>query len=268
MIEYERTRDTLEAVGLLFCAQNLDAHLEKAVRETPTYITFLCQLLDAESEARKQRSEETRLKLSRLPQKKTLADFDFSFQPGLDERLIRELETLQFIHNHENVVLLGPPGVGKSHIAIGLATEAIRQGLSVYFVSMNHMIADLKKAAREGRLERRWKVYQRPGLLVVDEVGYSRLDPEAGNLFFQLICARYEKGSLVLTSNKGFGDWGELMGDNVLASAILDRLLHYCHVVNIRGQSYRLKNRIKAGFQTGSPSVSGEYSRHDGLVNS
>lgn len=135
---------------MLFCAQNLDAHLEKAVRETPTYITFLCQLLDAESEARKQRSEETRLKLSRLPQKKTLADSDFSFQPGLDERLIRELETLQFIHNHENVVLLGPPGVGKSHIAIGLATEAIRQGLSVYFVSMNHIIADLKRPHEKG----------------------------------------------------------------------------------------------------------------------
>jgi len=255
MVELERARGMLEMLGLAQSADALDAHLEYAAREQPTYIKFLNRLLDSESESRKKRSEETRLKLSRLPQKKTIAEFDFSFQPGLDERLIRELETLSFIHRQENVVLLGPPGVGKSHIAVGLATEAIRQGLSVYFVSMDRLIADLRKAEREGRLEKRWKVYQRPGLLLVDEIGYSHLDRESGNLFFQLICSRYERGSIILTSNKGFGEWGELMGDIPLATAILDRLLHHVHVINIRGQSYRMKNRNKAGTAAAPHSV-------------
>ncbi len=132
-------------------------------------------------------------------------------------------------------------------MAIGLATEAIHQGLSVYFVSMNKLLDDLRKADREDLLERLWKIYQRPRLLVI-EIGYSQLDRVSGNLFFQLICSRYEKGSMILTSNKGFGEWGELMGDTPLATAILDRLLHHAHVVNIRGQSYRLKSRNKAGF--------------------
>ena len=132
-----------------------------------------------------------------------------------------------------------------------MASEAIRQGMSVYFVSMSRLLADLSKAAKEGRLERRWKIYQRPKLLLIDEIGYSQLDRVSGNLFFQLICSRYEKGSMILTSNKGFTEWGELMGDQALATAILDRLLHHAHVVNIRGGSYRLRSRTKAGLYTG-----------------
>jgi DNA replication protein DnaC len=248
MVELERARNLLESLGLAQSAFALDAHLDWAAREDTTYLSFLNRILEDESDARRKRSEETRLKVSHLPHKKTLAEFDFSFQPSLDERQIRELETLSFIHRQENVIFLGPPGIGKSHLAIGLAVEAIRQGLSVYFVSMNKLLDDLRKADREGRLERRWKIYQRPRLLVIDEIGYSQLDRVSGNLFFQLICARYEKGSMILTSNKGFGEWGELMGDTPLATAILDRLLHHAHVVNIRGQSYRLKSRNKTGF--------------------
>lgn len=248
MVELERTRSLLESLGLAQSAYTLDSHLDWAAREDSTYLSFLNRILEDESGARRKRSEETRLKVSHLPHKKTLAEFDFSFQPSLDERQIRELETLSFIHRQENVIFLGPPGIGKSHLAIGLAVEAIRQGLSVYFVSMNKLLDDLKRADHEGRLERRWKIYQRPRLLVIDEIGYSQLDRISGNLFFQLICSRYEKGSMILTSNKGFGEWGELMGDTPLATAILDRLLHHAHVVNIRGQSYRLKSRNKAGF--------------------
>lgn len=250
-MELERARQQLETLGLEKAADVLDTHLEQASQSQCTYVDFLNTLLQSEADERRKRSEETRLKLSRLPQKKILSEFDFSFQPSLDERQVKELATLTFAHRQENVIFLGPPGVGKSHLAIGLASEAISQGLSVYFVSMSRLLADLSKAAREGRLERRWKVYQRPKLLLIDEIGYSQLDRVSGNLFFQLVCARYEKGSMILTSNKGFADWGELMGDQALATAILDRLLHHAHVVNIRGGSYRLRTRTKAGLYSG-----------------
>jgi DNA replication protein DnaC len=265
VIQLEQTRLMLENLGLGQAAITLDAQLDHAGRNEITYLEFLNRLLMDESDFRRKRSEETRLKLSRLPMKKTLDEFDFKFQPGIDERQIRELATLSFVHRQENLVLLGPPGVGKSHIAISLAVEAIHQGLSVYFVSMDRLLDDLRRADNEGRLYRRWKVYQRPGLLVIDEIGYSQLDRAAGNLFFQLVCARYEKGSMILTSNKGFGEWGELMGDVPLATAILDRLLHHAHVVNIRGQSYRMKTRMKSGFNIVPPSDSAGSA--NGMVN-
>ena len=137
---------------------------------------------------------------------------------------------------------------GKTHLAIGLAIEALSQGISVYFSSLTRLIEDLKKAYEENRLEKRMRIFTRPKLLVIDEVGYLPLDGVGANLFFQLISARYEKGSIILTSNKGFGEWGELMGDPVLATAVLDRLLHHVHIINIRGNSYRLKDRLKTGL--------------------
>ena len=267
MLEVERTRLMLENLGLTQAALTLDSHLDYAARSEMTYLEFINRLLKDEADFRRKRSEETRLKLSHLPQKKTLDDFDFSFQPSIDERQIRELATLSFIHRQENVILLGPPGVGKSHIAIGLAVEAIRQGLSVYFVSMEKLLYDLRRANNEGKLHNRWKVYQRPGLLVIDEIGYSQLDRVSGNLFFQLVCSRYEKGSMILTSNKGFGEWGDLMGDVPLATAILDRLLHHAHVINIRGQSYRMKSRIKAGVNITPQQFSVDMTTN-GVVNS
>ncbi len=262
MLELERARQTLETLGLSKAAQTLDAHLEVTGKKEGTYLDFLNRILDSEADERRRRSEETRLKLSRLPSRKRLDDFDFSYQPGLDERQVRELASLAFVQRQENVILLGPPGVGKSHLAIGLASEAISHGMSVYFVSMSRLLSDLGKAAREGRLERRWKIYQRPRLLVVDEIGYSSLDRIQGNLFFQLVCARYERGSMVLTSNKSFTDWGELMGDNALATAILDRLLHHSHVVNIRGPSYRMKTRSRTGLYAPPADLNEVESQH------
>lgn len=267
MLELERALTLLEELDLKEAALALDSHLEQAARGEPTYLDFLNGLLEAECAARRKRSEETRMKLSHLTVKKTISDFDFSFQPGLDERQIRELETLSFVHRQENVIFLGPPGVGKSHLAVGLAVEAIRKGLTVYSVSMDHLLTDLRAADREGRLGRRWKVYLRPGLLLIDEIGYAQLDRASGNLFFQLVCARYEKGSMILTSNKSFGEWGELMGDVPLATAILDRLLHHAHVINIRGQSYRLKNRAKTGVNAYPGSVPETEPKANGLVN-
>ncbi|MCS3916059.1 DNA replication protein DnaC [Caldanaerobacter subterraneus subsp. tengcongensis MB4] len=160
---------------------------------------------------------------------------------------------MDFVHRAENVIFLGPPGVGKTHLVVALAVEALSQGIPVYFITLSKLIEDLKKGYEENRLDRKMRNYIRPRLLVVDEVGYLPLDNLGANLFFQLISARYERGSIILTSNKGFGEWGELMGDPVLATAVLDRLLHHAHIINIRGNSYRLKDRLKAGLYYGSP---------------
>jgi len=248
MIDLEKARSHLEELGLLNAASFLAALLERAQHQNSTYLEFLNDLLETELTERQRRNIEVRSKLARLPYRKTLTEFDFTFQPSIDEKLIKELATMAFVHRAENVIFLGPPGVGKTHLAVALAIEALSCGISVYFTSLSRLIEDLKKAYKESRLERRMRIYTRPKLLVIDEVGYLPLDGIGSNLFFQLISARYEKGSIILTSNKGFGEWGELMGDPVLATAVLDRLLHHAHIINIRGNSYRLKDRLKTGL--------------------
>lgn len=204
--------ERLTELGLEHAAEILKDTLQAAVIEKDDYITFLSRLLDHERSQRQRRNLEVRTKLPHLPYRETLEEFDFAFQPSIEERLVRELATMSFTGLQENIILLGPPRIGKSHLAVALGVEAVRQGLSVYFVSLTQMISDLHRAYEENRLDRRIRVYLGPKLLIVDEVGYMPLDPIAANLLFTVISARYERGSLVITSYKGFGEWGELLG--------------------------------------------------------
>lgn len=246
----DRLHAGLTALGLTEINTILEAHLEQAVLDDRTYAAVLCDLLDAEIAARSQRALQSRMRMAGLPYTKTLEQFDFRFQPSIDERQIRELQTLRFVQETSNVVLLGPPGVGKTHLAVGLAVEAIRGGSSAYFTTAYNLVTVLGKAARDGKLESKLRTYLTPKVLVVDEVGYLPLDTVGATIFFQLVSARYERGSIILTSNKSYTDWGGIFGEVTMATAILDRLLHHSTTINIRGESYRLKERRRAGLLT------------------
>ena len=198
-------------------------------------------LLNEELSLRESRRIKAALRMARLPIIKTLDGYDFSFQPSLDRNRILALAGLDFINRAEVVHLLGPPGTGKSHIATALAVEAVKAGKSVYFIPLADLIASLTKAEREGTLRERIRFLCRSSLLVVDEIGYLPVTPGGGNLFFQLVNARYEKGAMILTSNRGFAEWGDVFGDPVVATALLDRLLHHAVVIQIEGSSYRMR---------------------------
>jgi DNA replication protein DnaC len=191
-----------------------------------------------------------RTQLAGFPDAKRLEQFDFKFPTSIDEKKIRELASLRFLERHENAVFLGPPGVGKTHLAVSLGMEAIRHGFSVYFVGLPDLLDRLVQAQAENRMRRKMAHLRKCRLLILDEIGYRSLDRQATTCLFQLISERYERGSMILTSNKSYGEWGSIFQDNVIASAILDRLLHHSHTINIKGESYRLKDKRKAGVWT------------------
>jgi DNA replication protein DnaC len=226
----------------------IDAVCEQAAQKQLDYKTFLAQALETEWQGRHQKGIEARLRQARFPWIKTLDQFDFEFQPSLDRRQIRELAGMSFVERAHNIILLGPPGVGKTHLAIALGVKAVEAGYSVLFLTLESLMTRLVKAFHENRLERSLQQLVYPKVLIIDEIGYLPLSNLEASLFFRLVARRYERASLIVTSNKSFMDWGEIFNDPVVATAVLDRLLHYSTTLNIKGESYRLKEKRRAGL--------------------
>lgn len=237
--------EVLKALGLTTLSTALPSLLEQARQSQPTYATFLEQALQVEVDARKQRAEARRRRAAHLPTLKTLDAFDFRFQPSVPERVIRELAGLAFVQTATNLIFLGPPGVGKTHLSLALALKALEAGYSVLFTTLKDLAEEVQVGAVAVPFQQRLRRYVVPRVLVIDEVGYRRLTTEQAAALFELVTARYEKGAIILTSNTSFAEWGTLLGNEVLASALLDRLLHHAEVLSIQGPSYRMKERAE-----------------------
>lgn len=239
----DRIKATAATLGLSHLAEAMTDLARRAEADQMGYLDFIDLLLQEELGIREGRRFHHALRASALPHQKTLDQFNFAFQPDLDARKINDLATLQFVQSRSNVAFLGPPGVGKTMLAVGLAVAACQAGFTVYFTSLDDLVRRLRAAEATSRFSRQLQAYLRPSLLIVDEVGYLPLDRTEANMVFQLVSRRYERGSMIITSNKGYAEWGQVLGDDVLATAILDRFLHHCDTITINGPSYRLKDR-------------------------
>lgn len=246
-LDLDRTRERLAALGLNHAAEQLEAALSEAVKESASPHLVLDTLLEAEISAREARRVKTALRLSSLPTGNTLAEFDFAFQPSVERSRIELLATCAWVKAAETLLIQGPPGVGKSHLAVGLGVKAVEHGFSAQFYRFDELLIELKRDAALPPTRLRRRKYLSTALLIIDELGFEPMDRHEASLFFRLVSYRYGRGSILITTNKSVRDWPELLaGDEVLSTAILDRLLHHAHVLNIKGRSYRLRDLEQA----------------------
>lgn len=246
MNNYNKLINNLETLKLFKFKGKLDDYIDLINNKQKTIIDAIYELTELEIDSLKEKMIAHSIQFAGFPFYKTLDEFDFSFQPSINKELILDFNNLRFIERKENILFVGSPGVGKTHLATSIGIENARNNHSTYFINCNDLIQALKKAYLQNRLDDKLKTLSKYKLLIIDEVGYLPIDIESANMLFQLINKRYEKNSTIITTNKPFSKWGELFGDNMIANAILDRLLHHSHVINITGKSYRTKDIISS----------------------
>lgn len=245
MSNYNKLLNNFDKLKLDKIKELYPYYIEKISKEDFTLTDALYELTEREIEYRDERASQIQITVSAFPYKKEIEDFDFDYQPSINKNEILELNTMGFLDRKENILFVGPSGVGKTHLAVALGITAAKKRYSVYFISCHDLITQLNKAHFENKLDQRIKHFSKYQLLIIDEIGYLPVDKQGANLFFQLIAKRYENHSTIITTNMNFNKWGEVFSDNILANAILDRLLHHSSVININGNSYRIKDKFK-----------------------
>lgn len=244
MNNYNKLLNNLETLKLDKIKDYYPNYVDKATKNNLSITDALLELTNKEIEYRDERASQIQVLVSAFPYKKEIDDFDFDYQPSINKQEIMELNTLGFLERHENILFLGPSGVGKTHLAVSIGITAAKKRYSVYFISCHDLITQLNKAQYENKLDKRIKHFCSYELLIIDEIGYLPIDRQGANLLFQLIAKRYEKKSTIITTNMTFNKWGDVFNDNTLANAILDRLLHHSSIINITGNSYRIKGKL------------------------
>ncbi len=242
MSNYNKLINNLEKLKLLKMKENINKYIDLVNDKKKDYVDSLYELTELEIEMLEEKRKSHAIQFAGFPYHKTFDDFDFSFQPSINKEEILDFKNLRFIDSKENILFVGSPGVGKTHLAVAIGLENAKTYKSTYFINCNDLIEVLKKAYSQNRLDDKLKQLAKYKLLIIDEVGYLPIDINGANLLFQLVNKRYEKNSIIITTNKPFSKWGELFGDPMIANAILDRLIHHSHIINITGQSYRMKN--------------------------